>query len=167
MVVSKYIYVHFGPFRQPLSRSIADSLASTAINVGSNSKKNRNRPKNDIIKRNIQLAGTGDYLTPDERLRVEQILATIDEIESEEKNTTADYQLMKMDPDAARLSRIDNLLEEKYSFSDKLGATNELRLIISTFMVYDIYFSLVECKAELDRIDSRLSQIQQSSDEFR
>jgi len=26
---------------------------------------------------------------------------------------------------------------------------------------------LVECKAELDRIDSRLSQIQQSSDEFR
>lgn len=135
-------------------RSIADSLASTAITVGS--KKSRNRPKNDIIKRNIQLAGTGDYLTPDERLRVEQILATIDEIESEEsksKNIGGDNQLIKMDPDAARLSRIDNLLAEKYSFSNKIEATNEL--------------SLVECKAELDRIDSRLSQIQQSSDDFR
>ena len=29
------------------------------------------------------------------------------------------------------------------------------------------FVSLVECKAELDRIDSRLSQIQQSSDDFR
>ena len=113
---------------QSFLRSIADSLASTAITVGS--KKSRNRPKNDIIKRNIQLAGTGDYLTPDERLRVEQILATIDEIESEEsksKNIGDDNQLIKMDPDAARLSRIDNLLEEKYSFSNKIGATNELR----------------------------------------
>jgi len=136
-------------------RSIADSLASTAITVGS--KKSRSRPKNDIIKRNIQLAGTGDYLTPDERLRVEQILATIDEIESEESKSGSEKpggnQLMKLDPDAARLSRIDNLLEEKYSFSNTIEATNEL--------------SLVECKAELDRIDSRLSQIQQSSDEFR
>jgi len=142
-------------------RSIADSLASTAITVGSSTKKTRNRPKNDIIKRNIQLAGTGDYLTPDERLRVEQILATIDEIESEESKSnnkgntqkSSDNQLTVMDPDAARLSRIDYLLEEKYSFSNKIEATNEL--------------SLVECKAELDRIDSRLSQIQQSSDEFR
>ena len=57
-------------------------------------------------------------MTPDERLRVEQILATIDEIESEEsksKNIGDDNQLIKMDPDAARLSRIDNLLEEKYN----------------------------------------------------
>jgi len=79
------------------------------------------------------LAGTGDYLTPDERLRVEQILATIDEIESEESKSKngsekpVGNQLMKLDPDAARLSRIDNLLEEKYSFSNKIEATNELR----------------------------------------
>ena len=73
-------------------------------------------------------------MTPDERLRVEQILATIDEIESEEsksKNIGGDNQLIRMDPDAARLSRIDNLLEEKYSFSNKIEATNELRLEIS------------------------------------
>ena len=83
---------------------------STAITVGS--KKSRSRPKNDIIKRNIQLAGTGDYLTPDERLPVEQILATIDEIESEESKSGSEKpggnQLMKLDPEAARLSRIDN-----------------------------------------------------------
>lgn len=72
-------------------------------------------------------------MTPDERLRVEQILATIDEIESEESKSKNGYekpvgnQLMKLDPDAARLSRIDNLLEEKYSFSNKIEATNELR----------------------------------------
>lgn len=72
-------------------------------------------------------------MTPDERLRVEQILATIDEIESEESKLKNGYekpvgnQLMKLDPDAARLSRIDNLLEEKYSFSNKIEATNELR----------------------------------------
>ena len=115
---------------------MAGSLASTAITVGSNSKKSRNRPKNDIIKRNIQLAGTGDYLTPDERLRVEQILATIDEIENEEANTKSiGNQLVKIDPDAARLSRIDNLLEEKYSFSNKLEATNDLRLSYVTFHI--------------------------------
>lgn len=77
------------------------------------------------------MAGTGDYLTPDERLRVEQILATIDEIESEESKSGSEKpggnQLMKLDPDAARLSRIDNLLEEKYSFSNTIEATNELR----------------------------------------
>ena len=77
------------------------------------------------------MAGTGDYLTPDERLRVEQILATIDEIESEESKSKNEKpggnQLMKLDPDAARLSRIDNLLEEKYSFSNTIEATNELR----------------------------------------
>ena len=74
-------------------------------------------------------------MTPDERLRVEQILATIDEIESEESKSnkkgntqkSSDNQLTVMDPDAARLSRIDNLLEEKYSFSNKIEATNELR----------------------------------------
>ena len=74
-------------------------------------------------------------MTPDERLRVEQILATIDEIESEESKSnkkgntqkSSDNQLTIMDPDAARLSRIDNLLEEKYSFSNKIEATNELR----------------------------------------
>ena len=115
---------------------MAGSLASTAITVGSNSKKSRNRPKNDIIKRNIQLAGTGDYLTPDERLRVEQILATIDEIENEEANTkSTNHQLVKIDSDAARLSRIDNLLEEKYSFSNKLEATNDLRLSYVTFHI--------------------------------
>lgn len=77
------------------------------------------------------MAGTGDYLTPDERLRVEQILATIDEIESEESKSGSEKpggnQLMKLDPDAARLSRIDNLLEEKYSFSNTIEASNELR----------------------------------------
>lgn len=70
-------------------------------------------------------------MTPDERLRVEQILATIDEIESEESKSGSEKpggnQLMKLDPDAARLSRIDNLLEEKYSFSNTIEATNELR----------------------------------------
>ena len=74
-------------------------------------------------------------MTPDERLRVEQILATIDEIESEESKSNkkgntqkfSDNQLTVMDPDAARLSRIDYLLEEKYSFSNKIEATNELR----------------------------------------
>ena len=122
--------------RKPYKRSVAGSLASTAITVGSNSKKSRNRPKNDIIKRNIQLAGTGDYLTPDERLRVEQILATIDEIENEEANTkSTNHQLVKIDSDAARLSRIDNLLEEKYSFSNKLEATNDLRLSYVTFHI--------------------------------
>ena len=121
---------------KPYKRSVAGSLASTAITVGSSSKKSRNRPKNDIIKRNIQLAGTGDYLTPDERLRVEQILATIDEIENEEANTkSTNHQLVKIDSDAARLSRIDNLLEEKYSFSNKLEATNDLRLSYVTFHI--------------------------------
>ena len=37
----------------------------------------RQKPKNDIIKRNIQLAGTGDVLTPEERKRVEFILGKI------------------------------------------------------------------------------------------
>ena len=119
-----------------LKRSIPDSLASTAITVGSGKKSSQRRPKNDIIKRNIQLAGTGDYLTPDERIRVEQILATIDEIDQSAnqnsgENSTSLAKIPDDDSDSSanknRLRKIDNLLEEKYSFSNKLEFSDELR----------------------------------------
>ena len=46
------------------------------------SKKKKSKPKNDIIQRNIRLAGgEGDILTPEERKRVEFIMETIDELE--------------------------------------------------------------------------------------
>lgn len=46
------------------------------------SKKKKSKPKNDIIQRNIRLAGgEGDILTPEERKRIEFIMETIDELE--------------------------------------------------------------------------------------
>ena len=46
------------------------------------SKKKKSKPKNDIIQRNIRLAGgEGDILTPEERKRIEFIMETIDDFE--------------------------------------------------------------------------------------
>jgi hypothetical protein len=104
-----------------------------ALGDSTNSKKEKS-----IIKRNIELAATGDVLTAEERKRINSILETIDELE-EEKNEFRRHQ--------NRLNQIDNQLESDYptSYSKSTGAFE---------------YKSDNYKFELDRIDSRLENLE-------
>jgi len=110
------------------------------------SKKKKSKPKNDIIQRNIRLAGgEGDILTPEERKRIEFIMETIDELEG----TQALVEKEESSVDE-RLSKIDRLLESRFS---------------RTTPAIDYQaMSLTECKAQLEDIESRLAILDENPD---
>lgn len=91
-----------------------------------------------IIKRNIELAATGDVLTAEERKRINEILETIDELE-EEKNEFKRHN--------KRINEIDNQLQIEYptSVSQSTGV---------------IEYNPESYKTEIDRIDSRLENLE-------
>lgn len=115
------------------------SLRSSS--TATSSARRKNKPKRDIIERNIRLAGgEGDILTTEERQRVEFILTTLDELDAEKDEKRNE-----------RLDKIDRVLESRFAPSN------------ATDLDYD-ELSMVQCKSELEQIESRLAIMQGESE---